>query len=154
MLNELSLICSRLFRYLPYFLCFLLFFNSTFVSASTSSSEAKGFWVLALLNSTYYWYLVTEGQITPLFIAVTLLMTIMWLYQRFVNGNRLDINGRFLLFTFHLTIVFVAAWTSCFWTDEVLRTKYASSLIYVPEPWSVYSLYGKRFFWKRLSWDF
>ena len=30
-------------------------------------TDAKSFWPLALLNSTYYWYLVTEGQITPLF---------------------------------------------------------------------------------------
>jgi hypothetical protein len=73
-------------------------------------------------------------------------MTVIWLYQWFVQGNRLDINGRFLLFTFHATIILVAVWTSLFWNDEILRTKYASSLIYVPEPWSVYSLYGKRFF--------
>ncbi|CAF2487474.1 unnamed protein product [Rotaria sp. Silwood2] len=132
--------------YLPYFLCFLLFFNSTFVPVQSKTIDAKGFWSLALLNSTYYWYLVTEGQITPLFIVATFLMTIMWLYQRFINGNRLDVNGRFLLYTFHMTIIFVAVWTSFFWHDEVLRTKYASSLIYVPEPWSVYSLYGKRFF--------
>jgi ceroid-lipofuscinosis protein 6 len=112
----------------------------------TKSTNAKSFWPLALLNSTYYWYLVTEGQITPLFIVTTFLMTIIWLYQRFVQKNRLDINGRFLLFTFHLTIILVAVWTSLFWNDKVLRTKYASSLIYVPEPWSVYSLYGKRFF--------
>lgn len=133
-------------RYLPYFLCFLLFFNSTFVSKQTKSADAKGFWPLALLNSTYYWYLVTEGQITPLFIATTFVMTLIWLYQALVRGNRLDINGRFLLFTFHLTIIFVAVWTSFFWNDPVLRAKYASSLIYVPEPWSVYSLHGKRFF--------
>ncbi len=112
----------------------------------TKSTDAKSFWFLALLNSTYYWYLVTEGQITPLFIVTTFLMTIIWLYQRFVQKNRLDINGRFLLFTFHLTIILVAGWTSVFWNDKVLRAKYASSLIYVPEPWSVYSLYGKRFF--------
>ncbi len=134
------------FRYLPYFLCFLLFFNTTFLPAKIKSTSAKGFWPLAILNSAYYWYLVTEGQITPLFIVTTSLMTIIWLYQRFVNGNRLDINGRFLLFTFHMTIILVAVWTSVFWNDEVLRTKYASSLIYVPEPWSVYSLHGKRFF--------
>jgi ceroid-lipofuscinosis neuronal protein 6 len=113
---------------------------------SKESSNTTGFWPLAVLNSTYYWYLVTEGQITPLFIATTLLMTILWIYQRFVNGHRLNVNGRFLLLTFHLTIILVALWTSCFWSDETLRTKYASSLIYVPEPWSVYSLYGKRFF--------
>lgn len=89
---------------------------------------------------------MTEGQITPLFIVATLLMTLIWFYQRFIKKNRLDINGKFLLTTFHMTIILVAAWTSMFWTDEVLRTKYASSLIYVPEPWSVYSLYGKRFF--------
>lgn len=134
------------FRYLPYFLCFLLFFNSSFVPIRTKVTDAASFWPLAILNSTYYWYLVTEGQITPLFIATTFLMTIIWLYQRFVKGNRLDINGRFLLFTFHLTIILVAVWTSFFWNDEVLRTKYASSVLYVPEPWSAYSLHGKRFF--------
>lgn len=137
---------SLYFRYLPYFLCFLLFFNSTFLPVATKPVNGKGFWFLALLNSTYYWYLVTEGQITPLFIVTTILMTLIWLYQRLIKKNRLDINGQFLLLTFHMTILLVAGWTSLFWTDEVLRTKYASSLIYVPEPWSVYSLYGKRFF--------
>lgn len=132
--------------YLPYFLCFILFFNSCFVPVSSPTTSGKGFGILALLNSTYYWYLVTEGQITPLFLGSTILMTFIWIYQRFVQGNRLDINGRFLLISFHLTIVFVALWTSLFWNDEILRAKYASCLIYVPEPWSVYSLYGKRFF--------
>ncbi len=131
---------------MPYFLCFLLFFNTTFLPLESKTSDSISFWPLALLNSTYYWYLVTEGQITPLFIVTTFLMTIIWLYQRFVKKNRLDINGRFLLFTFHMTIILVAVWTSLFWNDEILRTKYASSLIYVPEPWSVYSLHGKRFF--------
>lgn len=138
--------CIPFFRYLPYFLCFLLFFNTTFLPAQTKTVGAASFWPLAILNSTYYWYLVTEGQITPLFVGTTVVMTLIWIYQRLIKKNRLDINGRFLLVTFHLTIGLVALWTSCFWNDEILRAKYASSLIYVPEPWSVYSLYGKRFF--------
>ena len=90
--------------------------------------------------------MVTEGQITPLFIMTIFVMTVIWLYQHFVNRNRLDINGRFLLYTFHMTVLLVGIWTSFFWNDEILRKKYASSLIYVPEPWSVYSLYAKTFF--------
>jgi ceroid-lipofuscinosis protein 6 len=66
-------------------------------------------------------------------------------YNKFFKNRRLDENGRFLLNTFQLTLLLVGAWCYYFWTDEQLRKKYPG-LIYVPEPWSVYSLHYKQYF--------
>lgn len=86
--------------------------------------------------------MVTEGQITPLFLASLSTMHICLLFKKYVSNKDLDVNGKFLLVTFQLTLIFVALWSYYFWDDAILRQKY-QGLIYVPEPWSVYSLYFK-----------
>ena len=90
-------------------------------------------------------YLVTEGQITPLFMVTLITMQASALYNRFFTKKHLDCNGKFLLETFQLTFVLVAVWSYYFWNDIELRKKYPG-LIYVPEPWSVYSLHFKNQF--------
>ena len=64
------------------------------------------------------------------------------LYSKLVYNLKLDANGSFLLETFILTFIFVSVWCYIFWDDKELRKKYPG-LIYVPEPWSVYSLHYK-----------
>ena len=58
---------------------------------------------------------------------------------------KLDENGAFLLETFVITLALVAVWVFCFWDDKELRKKYPG-LLYVPEPWSVYSLHYRHIF--------
>jgi hypothetical protein len=91
-------------------------------------------------------YLATEGQITPLFLFTLATMMSIYFYYHFIDDKLIDENGKFLLFSFQLTFFFVAGWCFYFWEDVELRKKYASSLIYVPEPWSVYSLHYKQHF--------
>lgn len=101
--------------------------------------------LLVLFSAVYYWYLVTEGQITPLYLASLAFMQITLVYNKFIKNRRIDQNGRFLLTTFQITFMLVAAWCYYFWDDKQLRKKYPG-LIYVPEPWSVYSLHFKKYY--------
>ena len=55
--------------------------------------------------------------------------------------QQLDANGKFLLQVFAITFALVAVWVGWLWNDVALRQKYPG-LIYVPEPWAWYSLYG------------
>lgn len=98
-----------------------------------------------LIYKNFKRYLVTEGQITPLFVATLALMQILTAYRCLIKQMKLDENGQFLLVTFQMTLVLVAAWCYHWWDDVQLRKKY-TSVIYVPEPWSVYSLYFKNYF--------
>ncbi len=92
--------------------------------------------------SLFLRYLVTEGQITPLYLVSLTFMILYLMYQKLFKNSKLDQNGAFLLETFLLTFVFVGLWCRYFWDDVDLRKKYPG-LIYVPEPWSVYSLHYK-----------
>jgi ceroid-lipofuscinosis neuronal protein 6 len=96
-------------------------------------------------SALYYWYLVTEGQITPLFLVSLLYMNVLFIYNTKVKGQVIDENGDFLLKTFKITLFLVFAWSLNFWNDVELRNKYPG-LIYVPEPWSVYSLHYSNYF--------
>ena len=86
---------------------------------------------------------MTEGQITPLFVASLVFMYAYFFYNQFIVGKLIDENGKFLISTFQLTLVLVGLWCFYFWEDKELRKKYPG-LIYVPEPWSVYSLHFKQ----------
>jgi ceroid-lipofuscinosis neuronal protein 6 len=88
---------------------------------------------------------VTEGQITPLFVVSLTFMYVFYFYNHFIVGRLIDENGMFLITTFQLTIVLVGIWCWYFWEDAALRKKYPG-LIYVPEPWSVYSLHFKEYY--------
>lgn len=127
--------------YLPYFGCLMLYFQSCFKHEATQSvSEKKNnsintvkftiiesilYRLLILLSASYYWYLVTEGQITPLFLFTIGFM----LFSLMIHSNsKLDQNGKFLLETFLLTLVFVSIWCYWLWDDKELRKKYTSVL--------------------------
>jgi hypothetical protein len=91
-------------------------------------------------------YLATEGQITPLFIFTLGSMMAIYFYNHFIGNKLIDDNGKFLVYTFQITLIFISVWCYYFWDDIDLRKKYSSSLIYVPEPWSVYSLHYRKYF--------
>lgn len=97
--------------------------------------------VLYILNR----YLVTEGQITPLFVLTIFTMQLIKIYNSIVLKRSIDQNGQFLLVTFQITMILVSIWCYYWWNDIELRKKYPG-LIYVPEPWSVYSLHFKNYY--------
>lgn len=87
-------------------------------------------------------YLVTEGQITELFLLTFVAMVAMVIFQHH-KGLGPDSNGLFLFYSFGVTVFLVALWVAYLWNDPVLRNKYPG-LIYVPEPWSYYTLHIKK----------
>ena len=87
-------------------------------------------------------YLVTEGQITELFL-LTFLAIVATVIHQHRKGVSPDSNGLFLLYSFSVTVLLVAVWVGYLWNDPVLRNKYPG-LIYVPEPWSYYTLHIKK----------
>ena len=87
-------------------------------------------------------YLVTEGQIFSVYI-ITLVLMFLWILIERRKNNVLDINGQFLLYTFTATFILIAVWVGYLWNDEALRKKYPG-LLYVPEPWSYYTLHLKQ----------
>ena len=137
--------------YIPFFVCLQMYFSSCF-SFSYAKAKARKFspiqtWLkntLVVVSASYYWYLVTEGQITPLFLVTLIFMYVLLAYNALVKKQNIDENGKFLLNTFQLTFFLVAIWCWYFWKDEQLRKKYPG-LLYVPEPWSVYSLHYKNY---------
>ena len=84
---------------------------------------------------------MTEGQIFELFLLTFVAMVAMVMLQQ-RKGLRPDINGLFLLGSFTGTMVLVVVWVTYLWNDPDLRKKYPG-LLYVPEPWSYYSLHVK-----------
>ncbi|XP_006793922.1 ceroid-lipofuscinosis neuronal protein 6a isoform X2 [Neolamprologus brichardi] len=88
------------------------------------------------------WYLVTEGQIAELFLLTFVAMVAMVIFQHH-KGLGPDSNGLFLFYSFGVTVLLVALWVAYLWNDPVLRNKYPG-LIYVPEPWSYYTLHIKK----------
>lgn len=95
--------------------------------------------VFSLITSRY---LVTEGQITELFLLTFLAMVARVIHQQ-RKGFSPDSNGLFLFCSFSVTVALVALWVVYLWNDPVLRNKYPG-LIYVPEPWSYYTLHIKK----------
>jgi ceroid-lipofuscinosis neuronal protein 6 len=135
--------------YLPFFLAFCAYFAGCFLDAPKQGKKIDAaathvpYWASAILlplSSAYWWYLVTEGQITPLFIGTLAFMVLFTLYESVVHGRVMDANGKFLFESFLLTAAFVAGWVAYLWNDKQLRERYPG-LLYVPEPWSFYTLY-------------
>ncbi|XP_074650261.1 ceroid-lipofuscinosis neuronal protein 6 homolog [Tubulanus polymorphus] len=130
---------GHLMWYIPFFTILTLYFGSSFTSNSSPATLSAGGWSLAIGSALYYWYLVTEGQIFPLFALSLLVMTLIVLYQHH-RGHQMDSNGLFLYNTFMMTLVLVSVWVAYLWDDVDLRKKYPG-FIYVPEPWAFFSLY-------------
>lgn len=91
------------------------------------------------LSTGFEFYLVTEGQIFPLF-ALTLVVMVILLLWRWREGSVMDSNAMFLLYRSVLTMMAVGLWVLWLWDDRQLRVKYPGWL-YIPEPWAYVSLY-------------
>lgn len=131
---------GHLMWYIPFFIILVIYFCGCFTKAKDQKLPVSG-WLLLGPSALYYWYLVTEGQITELFLLTFLCMVVIWFYQ---SGRGLlpDSNGQFLFYSFSLTLLLVSVWVAFLWSDPVLRIKYPG-LLYVPEPWSYYTLHIK-----------
>lgn len=129
--------------YVPFFFVLLLYFSGSFISHKTAKENplttalSTKAWLLLIFSAAYYWYLVTEGQIFPLFVfsyITMLLMVLVWKHY----GLCPDSNARFLFLTFTLTMFLVTIWIILLWNNQDMRLKYPG-LLYVPEPWAFYS---------------
>ncbi|KAM3877417.1 ceroid-lipofuscinosis neuronal protein 6a [Diretmus argenteus] len=132
---------GHLMWYIPFFTILFLYFSGCFTQTEEQKKIPVSGWLLLGPSALYYWYLVTEGQIFELFLLTFLAMVAMVTYQR-RKGFSPDSNGAFLFGSFSVTMALVAAWVVYLWNDPVLRNKYPG-FIYVPEPWSYYTLHIK-----------
>ncbi|XP_067296520.1 ceroid-lipofuscinosis neuronal protein 6a [Pseudorasbora parva] len=126
--------------YVPFFLILFLYFTGCFTQVKEEKMPYSG-WLLLGPSAVYYWYLITEGQIFVLYVFTFFAMVATVMRQRRM-GFRLDSNGRFLFYNFIITLGLVLVWVAYLWNDKVLRKKYPG-IIYVPEPWSFYTLHIK-----------
>ncbi|XP_043933828.1 ceroid-lipofuscinosis neuronal protein 6 [Protopterus annectens] len=127
--------------YFPFFLILFLYFTGCFTSIKEDSRMPLTAWFLVIPSGLYYWYLVTEGQIFILYIFTFFAMMATVMHQK-RKRLVLDSNGLFLLYSFSITLALIAIWVACLWNDKILRKKYPG-VIYVPEPWSFYTLHIK-----------
>ena len=126
--------------YIPLYIAYTLYFSGCFVTPGMPRGHlGAGGWALVVLSAGFESYLVTEGQIFPLFLLtlVTMVIVLLWHWH---EGEVMDSNGVFLLARGLLTLVTVVGWVWWLWDDPQLRAKYPD-LLYVPEPWSYVSLY-------------
>lgn len=143
LLYDYDEVIGHLMWYIPFFLSLLLYFMGCFQKKATKQSTKTGlvWYLLIMFSGLYYWYLVTEGQIFSVYI-LTYIAMILFILKEKIRGYSMDVNGRFLFLTFTFTLILVSAWVAWLWNDSVLRQKYPG-FIYVPEPWSYYTLYIK-----------
>ncbi|XP_010781546.1 acetylcholine receptor subunit alpha-type acr-7-like [Notothenia coriiceps] len=133
---------GHLMWYIPFFIILFIYFTGCFTKAREQKKIPVSGWLLLGPSSLYYWYLVTEGQITELFLLTFLAMVVVVIIKQ-RKGLSPDSNGLFLFCSFSVTVLLVALWVIYLWSDPVLRNKYPG-LIYVPEPWSYYTLHIKQ----------
>ncbi|XP_036819435.1 ceroid-lipofuscinosis neuronal protein 6 isoform X2 [Oncorhynchus mykiss] len=132
---------GHLMWYIPFFIILFLYFTGCFTHVKEEKTMPLSGWLLLGPSALYYWYLVTEGQIFQLFLLTFLAMVATVIHQRH-KGSVPDANGLFLFASFSVTMFLVAVWVAWLWSDPVLRKKYPGHL-YVPEPWSYYTLHVK-----------
>ena len=127
--------------YIPLFGTYLVYFYGCFSDSkvSATSGYSISYFVLLIMSVVYHWYLVTEGQLIEIFLISLFLMFVILIFNM-SRQKYIDINGVFLLLLNTGTLFLVIAWVSYLWDDPVLRVKYPS-LLYVPEPWSYWSLH-------------
>lgn len=141
--------------YLALYLLFLLYFSSCFYTTHPDTSTDRAprtkqmtphplssavFCVLLFLSGLHEWYAVTEAQVFPHFVAVSLAMLVVFTL-RLRHGGKIDANGVILLLRSILTLLLVAVWVAVLWRDSALREKYRGNWLFIPEPWSYASLY-------------
>ncbi|KAA8595945.1 hypothetical protein FQN60_011236 [Etheostoma spectabile] len=115
--------------YIPFFIILYIYFTGCFTKAKEQNKIPVSGWLLLGPSAVYYWYLVTEGQITELFLLTFLAMVVMVIHQQH-KGLSPDSNGLFLFCSFSVTVLLVALWVAYLWNDPVLRNKYPG-LIYI-----------------------
>uniref|UniRef100_A0A1A8HWR1 Ceroid-lipofuscinosis, neuronal 6a n=1 Tax=Nothobranchius kuhntae TaxID=321403 RepID=A0A1A8HWR1_NOTKU len=130
---------GHLLWYIPFFIILFIYFSGCFSSSEEQRKMPVSGWLLLGPSALYYWYLVTEGQITELFLLTFFAMVATVMFQRY-KGFSPDSNGHFLFYSFGVTVLLVTLWVAFLWNDPVLRHKYPR-LFYVPEPWSYYTLH-------------
>ncbi|XP_041795551.1 ceroid-lipofuscinosis neuronal protein 6 homolog [Chelmon rostratus] len=130
---------GHLMWYGPLFFVLFLFFSGCFSHRKQEGKMPPAAWMLLVPSSTYYWYLITEGQTFILFIFTFFAMTATVMHQR-RRGMVPDSNGVFMLYSFSAALFLVAVWVVCLWNDGVLRKRHPG-LIYVPQPRAVYTLH-------------
>ena len=131
---------GHLMWYIPLYISYTLYFWGCFLPPTTTQrSLGVSGWSLVLLSAGFESYLVTEGQIFPLFSfsMVAMVTVLLW---RWREGLVMDSNAVFLLVRGVVTLVTVGGWVWWLWGDVQLRDKYPGWL-YVPEPWAYLSLY-------------
>uniref|UniRef100_A0A673M497 Ceroid-lipofuscinosis neuronal protein 6 homolog n=1 Tax=Sinocyclocheilus rhinocerous TaxID=307959 RepID=A0A673M497_9TELE len=133
-------LCPFFNIHVPFFLILFLYFTGCFTQVKDEKMPYSG-WLLLGPSAVYYWYLITEGQIFVLYVFTFFAMVATVMRQRRM-GFVLDSNGRFLFYNFIITLGLVLVWVAYLWNDKVLRKKYPG-IIYVPEPWSFYTLHIK-----------
>ncbi|XP_028330991.1 ceroid-lipofuscinosis neuronal protein 6a [Gouania willdenowi] len=132
---------GHLMWYIPFFIILVIYFSGCFCDAEEQKKMPVSGWLLLGPSALYYWYLITEGQISELFLLTCVAMGALVIHQR-RKGLGPDSNGRFLLYSLGVAAFLVAVWVLFLWDDPVLRHKYPG-IIYVPEPWSYYTLHIK-----------
>lgn len=125
--------------YIPEFSGFTLFFLSSFVQQEVVQSLPVVAWFLLPFDALFTSYLITEGQIALAFGAALLVMVTAAIFYR-LRGYKAGVNGQYLLTVYVLTAGIVACWSLYFWEHKLLRERYPG-LLYIPEPWSVYTLW-------------
>lgn len=127
--------------YIPLYIAYILYFCGCFIpcTAPRGALGVKG-WLLLIFSAGFESYLVTEGQIFPLFFITMVVMVIVLLWRQCMEEMVIDNNGIFLLSRVVVTMVMVGMWVWWLWDDVQLREKYPGWL-YIPEPWSYVSLY-------------
>ncbi|KAL8567114.1 hypothetical protein ACOMHN_033016 [Nucella lapillus] len=127
--------------YIPFFLTLFLYYTGCFLPSHKIRARYSLSWcLLVLLSALYYWYLVTEGQIYPMFLAFYIAMVLYGAWCLRFKSLRPDINGAFVFLTFTLTLMLAQGWALWLYNDATLRDKYRG-FFYMPEPWAYYSLY-------------
>ncbi|XP_019954961.2 ceroid-lipofuscinosis neuronal protein 6 homolog [Paralichthys olivaceus] len=127
--------------YVPFFIILFIYFTGCFTATEEKKKVPVSGWLLLGPSALYYWYLVTEGQIAEVFLLTFLAMVTVVIHQ-WRKGLSPDSNGQFLLCSFTVALILVGLWVFYLWSDPVLRKKYPG-LLYVPEPWSYYTLHIK-----------
>ena len=130
---------GHLLWYIPLYGVYLVYYFSCFSAKPVALISSIPYHTLVIASASYQWYLVTEGQLFEIFFISFASMLIIAVYQK-QRGYFIDSNAVFLLLVNSITILMIAVWCCYLWNDKALRIKYPG-LLYVPEPWSYWSLY-------------
>lgn len=133
-------VIGHLMWYIPFFICFFLYFIGCFKAKEMHVRVKTGpaWWLLVFISGLYYWYLVTEGQIFNVYILTFIAMVVYWVKEK-SSGRVLDVNGRFLLLTFTITLILVAIWVALLWNDTPRSSYLRPGLVHSSDPFYPYT---------------